>query len=294
MKSIRKTTRATAYISEHRQRRRKVRRYLFGALGAFALTFILVGTWWLVARSPVFRLQQVIVQGNEVVPSEDIVTLLQSAPSGARGFWPDLLGWNNILAWPDGISAAQLDMVPQVADMKIQKDYFSRTITVNVEERSPFGVWCFLSKGATVASSASSTDLVSTGTGSGSCYWFDDRGVLFEKATNTEGNLVVVVHDYSQSPRGLGQEVLPDMFDGNFVSIVNVLHNSGIGIQEMDLNDLSLEEIDAKTTAGPTIEFSLRFPADDYLGVLKSLISQGGFDKLHYVDCRTQDRVFYK
>ncbi len=287
---------STAYISDHRARRKKVRRYIFGTLGVFALYFLCFGAWWVAARSPFFRLQKVTVEGNSVIASADIITLLQADPSGSHGFWGSLLGWGNMLSWPDHISAAELAMVPQLASVDIHKDYFSRTITVNVAERDPFGVWCFLPKGAAAAPVASSTAAAdpNAGTGSGSCYWFDRNGVLFEKATNTEGNLIVVVHDYAQGPRGLNQEVLPDAFTGNFVSIVDTLHEGGIGIQEISLNDLSLEEVDAKTTAGPVIYFSLRFPAGDYLGVLKSLASQGGFDKLQYIDCRTEDRVYYK
>lgn len=282
-----KAIRSTAYISEQRKRRKKVRRYIFGTLVVFAVCFIFLGVAWLVGRSPLFQVQHVIVTGNNAVASQDIVSLLQTRPTGAYSPLGNVLGWNNMLAWPDRFSSGQLAMIPQLASATVEKDYFSRTITINVTERDPFGIWCFLPKGSAPAASGTVPD-------EGSCYWFDDNGIIFEKATNTEGNLIVVVHDYSQSPRGLGQEVLPDEFTANFISVVNVLHESNISVQEIDLNDLSLEEVDAIATAGPTIEFSLRFPADDYMGVLQNLASQSSFGKLQYVDCRTEDRVFYK
>jgi hypothetical protein len=151
----------------------------------------------------------------------------------------------------------------------------------------------------------SSLTLVSTSTNSASasaapdlnneqCYWFDNAGVLFERSLSTQGNLIFVVNDFSQSPRGLNETVLPSEFNANFISIAKVLHQIGLGIKEIDLNNLSLEELDAQTMEGPRLEFSLRFPAADYLSVLQSLIAQGGFGKLQYVDCRTEDRVFYK
>jgi hypothetical protein len=272
--------RSTSYISEHRKKREKVRRYVFGTLAVFALYFIFLGGAWLVVRSPLFQLQHITVTGNNVIASQDVITLLESDPSGHHGFFGSVLGWNNMLSWPGSISKNQLDAIPQLASATVSKDYFSRTITVNVTERSPFGIWCFLPKG--------------DDTDSGLCYWFDNTGVIFEKATNTEGNLIVVVHDHSQNTRGLNQKVLSDAFAANFISIVNVLHKSNVGIQEIDLNDLSLEEVDVMTTGGPELYFSLRFPADDDLGVLQSLITQGGFNKLQYVDCRTEDRVYYK
>jgi hypothetical protein len=291
--------RSTSYISEHRKRRKKVRRYIFSTLAVFALYFLFLGGAWLIARSPLFQLQHITVEGNNVIASQDIITLLQADPSGRHNFFGNVLGWNNMLVWPGGLSSSQLGLIPQLAGVTIDKDYFSRTITVNVVERNPFGVWCFLPKGESVVLASSTSAGVEASSSvdsadSGSCYWFDNAGVLFEKATNTEGNLIVVVRDYSQSSRGLGQKVLPDAFAANFISVVNVLHSSNINIQELDLNDLSLEEVDAITSDGPEIYFSLRFPANDYLGVLQSLVSQGGFSKLQYVDCRTEDRVYYK
>jgi hypothetical protein len=313
--------RSTSYISEHRKRREKVRRYVFLTLAVFVLYFLFLGGTWLIVRSPLFRLQHITVTGNNIVASQDIITLLQANPSGRHNFFDSVLGWSNMLVWPHDLSLNQTDLIPQLASVSINKDYFSRSITVTVTERAPFGVWCFLPKGASAAAvstasvgantsiSAISTSSMSASIGAststasvgvaentdgGRCYWFDNAGVLFEKATNTEGNLIVVVYDRSQAIRGLNQKVLPDDFVSNFISVVNVLRKSNIGIQEIDLNDISLEEVDAITTAGPKIYFSLRFPADDYSGVLQSLVAQGGFNKLQYVDCRTEDRVYYK
>lgn len=279
-----------------------MRRYILVTLAIFALYFIFLAGAWFIARSPVFRVQHVVVEGNSVIATGDVVTLLQTNLSGHWDFFDDLLGWNNMLAWPSGLSSKQVNMIPQLASVTIHKDYFSRTITASVVERKPFGIWCFLQKGddpvvgstPMPAGATTTTTAAAISTDDESCYWFDNDGVLFEKATNTEGNLIVVVHDYSQKSRGLVQKVLPDAFVANFISAIDVLHASAIGIQEIDINDLSLEEADVVTTIGPKIYFSLRFPADDYLRVLQSLVAQGGFSKLQYIDCRTEDRVYYR
>ncbi len=289
------------YVSDRRRRRKKIKKYVLIAVGIFAAYFVLFGIFWAIARSPLFRVQHIVVTGNNVVPSADIVTLLQANPSGKPHFWGSLLGWGNMFAWPDALPAANLNMIPELASATVSKDYFSHTITVAVTERAPFGIWCFIPKGSFAASAMTATSTGSTSTaafipdmGNEQCYWFDDTGVLFEKSLSTQGNLIFVVNDYSQADRGLGETVLPPEFNGNFISIMDVLHEAGLGIKEMDLRDISLEEIDAATTEGPDIYFSLRFPATDYLAVLQSLIAQSGFDKLHYVDCRTEDRVYYK
>ena len=103
-----------------------------------------------------------------------------------------------------------------------------------------------------------------------------------------------VVYDRAQAPRGLDQKVLPDEFLPNFISIMNVLKESGLAMRSIELNDLSLEEVDVLTANGPTIYFSLQFPADEYLPVIQKLMLTPTFDKLQYIDCRTQNRLFYK
>jgi hypothetical protein len=73
-----------------------------------------------------------------------------------------------------------------------------------------------------------------------------------------------------------------------------VLKESGLSVQAIELNDLSLEEVDVLTANGPELYFSLQFPADEYLPVIQKLMAQSNFDDLQYVDCRTENRLFYK
>jgi hypothetical protein len=87
---------------------------------------------------------------------------------------------------------------------------------------------------------------------------------------------------------------LPDEFVPNFISIMNVLRQTGLGVQEIDLNDLALEQVDALTTNGPSLYFSLRFSADDYLEYIQKLMLEPSFNKIQYIDCTTQDRIYYK
>ncbi len=291
------------YVSERRMRRQKIRRYMFGVLAVFALYFAFLGAVLFLVRGPLFRVNNVVVTGAPGIANADVIALVEADPSGhfATGWTGAVLGWRNMLAWPGAVPSSTLLLAPELSGIGISKDYFSHTVTIAVSERQPFGIWCFMPKGAaplaapaSASSSSSSPSAMPAAAAQGQCYWFDDAGVLFEKAMSTQGNIIFVVNDYSQSDRGLGNTVLPVDFNTNLISVMNVLRAAGLGVREMDLRDLSLEEVDAQTTAGPVIEFSLRFPADDYLPVLKQLAAQSGFDKLQYIDCRTQDRVFYK
>jgi hypothetical protein len=273
-----------SYVSERHKKRKKRRIYFWSAAALAALYLLLVATQWFIFHSPIFRVDRIEVTGNNTVASADVITLIQSAADRNHSIFPGIFGFENMLMWPDQLSDSDLVSIPQIKSVAIAKDYFSHTITVNVSERVPFGIWCYESAAATKSAPDANAQ----------CFWFDDTGVIFERSLDTQGNLITVVHDRSQAPRGLNQTVLSSDFVDNFISIMNALRETGLGIKEIDLNDIGLQEVDAVTTNGPTIYFSLRFPADNYYSVIKSLMAQPTFDKLQYIDCRTENRVYYK
>jgi len=289
------------YISDHKKRRKRARAYFFTAIGLIVLYGIFFVVQWAIFHSPMFRVDRVVVQGNDAVASADVVALAQAAAMPSHNIFAAAATFNNMLLWPDVIPRKELGMSPQLATATVAKDYFSHTVTITVTERTPFGIWCFsaapagggASASGAAASSSTATSSVAVNTGA-PCYWFDNTGTIFRKAGETQGDLVYMVYDRAQSPRGLDENVLPDEFLSNFISIMNVLHASGLAVRAIDLNDLSLQEVDVLTANGPTIYFSLQFPANEYLQVIQKLMAQSDFSALQYIDCRTQNRLYYK
>lgn len=277
------------YVSDRRKKRARRRAYLFTALGLVALYGIFFATQWVILRSPLFQVDHVVVQGNSAVSSTDVIALAESGALSGHNLFRDMLTFDNMLLWPSAIPQSELQLIPQLASARIAKDFFTHTITITVTERAPFGIWCFSAPPAGDISTSS----VATSTNR-PCYWFDSTGTIFEKAGETQGDLVFTTYDRAQSPRGLNEKILPDEFLSNFISIMNVLRASGLGVRDIELNDLSLEEVNVQTANGPTIYFSLQFPSDEYLPVIQKLMLQPDFSKLQYIDCRTEHRVFYK
>jgi hypothetical protein len=290
------------YVSDRKKKRKRRRAYLFAAIGIVILGGLLFSAQWVIFRSPIFRVSNIVVRGNNAVASADVITLAKASALQGHGLFHGMFTFDNMLLWPGSIPPDELQSFPQLASANITKNYFTHTITIAVTERSPFGIWCFsAASGEPVAaavpvsasSSASTPPFIASDSGA-SCYWFDDTGTLFEKAGETEGTLVFVTQDSAQSPRGLNQKVLSDEFLPNFISIMNVLRESGLAVRSIELNDLSLQEVDVLTANGPEIYFSLQFPADEYLPIIQKLMLQSTFNTLQYVDCRTQNRLFYK
>jgi len=278
------------YISDRKKKRKRRRAYLFTALGLVALYGIFFAAQWLVLRSPVFRVDHVVVEGNSAVSSTDVIALAEASALPAHDIFRSALTFDNMLLWPARIPQSELQLIPELASAAVSKDFFSHTVTITVVERSPFGIWCFSASPSMVATSS----LAGVMNANAPCYWFDNTGTIFEKAGETQGNLVYTVYDRAQTPRGLNQKVLSEGFLPNFISIINVLRASGLSVKAIDVNDLSLEEVNVQTANGPTIDFSLQFSADEYLPIIQKLMAQSNFAKLQYVDCRTENRLFYK
>jgi hypothetical protein len=272
------------YLSEKQRKKEKHRRRLWW-LAAMVLVFgVTLFIFWVVAESPVFRIDHVVVTGNLAVRADDVANLLQASMSRHATIWSTILGTKNMLIWPRALASSDIALVPQLAGVALQKNYADHTITASVIEREPVAIWCEMP----------AIDANGNPSGDESCFWFDDTGTLFEKAFDTEGSELFAVHDYSQKGLGIGKNILPGIFVPNMLSILGTVKASSITVKEIALNDISLQEVDVSTYNGPGFYFSLRFSADDDLEVLRQLMEKPDFNSLQYVDFRTENRAYYK
>jgi len=311
-----KPSKSNANVSEIHERRGRRRRYSIFAIMLLAIYVIVLALAWLVFRSPVFRIKNITIIGNERTESGQILSLLQSRISKT------IFGLNNILAWPDELAGNDLSLLPTLKNLEIKKNFWARSIVVRVEERGPYGIWCYLQTQNDAELTQNDADLtqnnaeqtqngaenfpqpsasiplnsafVPHGSAPSGCWLFDKDGVIFQKSLSVEGGLITAVDDYSQESRGLNSKILPDEFVQNMFSIFDVLNASGITVKDIRLNDLALQEIEADTFAGPKLYFSLRFPSTDDLEVLQSFLSRLSFKKLQYLDFRVENRAYYR
>lgn len=261
------------YISgtSRAKRRRKFTYWLIFVISVFYLLFIGLGA--LTLKTGLFRAKEITITGNKEVAEADIRQALQAQIFGGH-FLSYLLGFNNLLIWPDHIKDAD-KFLPQIKSLDIEKNYWAKTITVRVTERTPYGIWCGEASG-------------------GKCFWFDETGKIFKKGPASQGNLVRTVADSSGRPLGLGSAVLPENYFSNLHSIFEVLDQSGLSINSVILKDLELEEVAVNVTSGLILRFSLRFSASWSLPILQNLMAQKQFSGLQYVNFTTENRAYYK
>jgi len=317
------------YLMRTNRARQRRRRFIIATTAVTGVCLLTIGAAWTVIVSPLLAVQTVTVAGTVNVPAENIRSLAIGL-AARDSFVGRFLGAGNMLAWTAGAARDMLRFLPAVKDVAFGKRYVAHEVTLSVTERQPFGIWCLHgtrinadnkqmnADGMPSADGVQATDTISTGADavpytetaveeSARCFWFDEDGVIFERAPDAEGSVIRIVHDYSQEHLGPGSTILPARFVPNLFSIFRVLAASGVGVAEVRLDDLDLEEIRVATydglpagQVGPTLYFSLRFPADNALAVMRSLTGgssssiAAGLHKLEYIDFRVENRAYYK
>jgi len=267
------------YLADIQARKDKARQRWLALTYIFLAGLILIAAAWVILRSPLFRVREVRLEGLAEVEDADALSFLHS--QALRGFASNLFGLNHMWGWPAQITAADLEIMPGIKTVEIEKEYWRRRITARFREREGYGIWCFMR-----AEPAH-------------CIWFDAEGVILEKSVFVEGNLLRRVADYAQEPKRIHARVLPPELLANLFSVLRVVAEAKVSVREVRLEDLTLEEVRVATYAAPDLYFSLRFPADNALAVIDSLQageSQNGksFGELEYIDFRVENRAYYK
>jgi len=275
-------TQSELYIYEMHERRAQ-RKKRWRALLFLIMGYVLVlGLAWLILDSPVFALKEVATTGNAKTPTDQIYSAVLASTgrnSGVKYF----LGTSNILFWPADFPEGNAVFLPAVGNVKIDKNYLQRKISVQITERKPYGIWCL-----------GSSDEKTGGDDGTSCYWFDRQGVIFERSFAAEGNLIQTISDASGRRLGLSSRILPDNLTEPMLLILETIKNSEINVREIKLKDLNLQEVEVTSNGGPALYFSLRFSSDRLADAINALRQKVNFDKLEYVDFRVENRVYYK
>lgn len=216
-------------------------------------------------RGPFFQIQEVEIRGLKSFRSEEFFVKLHDAAIG--DFLTGLLGPKNYLVWLKKIQYNH----PAILKMTLERDFWKRRLVFNVEEREPYGIWCF-------PAGAEREE---------SCHWFDAAGVLFKKAPLTEGFEIYKVRDSDSN-----SDADPPAAD--VLKILTVLSERKIALKQINL-DRKKQEASAVTQEGAKIIFSLRFDVTATLiSALDTVVKKVGFKNMEYLDLTVENRIYYK
>lgn len=199
----------------------------------------------------------------------------------------------------------------KIAKFTVNKNYFKKILNITIKERKPFGVWCGgetvsekvigepqAPDAANVSSSSSTAStsnemILSTIVNSNSkCYWFDNTGLIYDRAPATTGTLVKSLNELGGRNLELGDNILPKEILDKMFKIFDILDRAEINVINYELPDLKLEEFSAILPNKTVIYFSLRNDIATIFEALQSIKPK--LYELKYVDLRSSNKIFYK
>ena len=232
-------------------------------------TGVVVAIVYLIFFSVFFRVKsfQFHVAGGESQP--DITAFLEKKFASYKT--NVIFSHDRIFFWRDLYIKEPKDTFSGIAEIKVQRSLFSRSVTITVTEREKFAVWC-----------------------EGGCFWIDKEGVAFSTAPETEGILVRSIKVNNGRDIKLGNQVLQGGELNNFLKSVQLLQDLDISVAGFSVEDIKLKEIVVTTILGPKIYFS--FLVDPYFAkeTIRNIKSSPDWGKLSYINLTVAGRVYKK
>lgn len=246
------------YLSEKELKRRRliVRVKLYAAVSGLVL--LLFGGVMLL-RSPFFQVKNIEINGLKSFTKEEFISNIKTASHNE--FMAAVLGGDNYLLWFEKVRYDN----PAIVNMTIKRDFWNRKLIFNVDERKPYGIWCFET-----------------------CYWFDEKGVLFKEAPQTEGSLIYKITD-----SGAKTDAQPFKFE-NVMKTLGILKERQIPVRNIKIDE-KLQELSLQSYEGAAMVFSLRFdPTATLISALDTVVKKLGFKNIKYLDLTVENRIYYK
>ena len=257
------------YLQEKREEnRRKKGRKLRLVAGVVLILVLTSGAVWLL-KSPWYNVRSVTVEQLDDTLSQEVASTT-GAYIHTHSFLASIfLSPESFLGFSGNSLRQEITRAhPELADITVSKNYFTRTVTIQARERAKTALWCDTQN---------------------SCWWFDDSGTIFLQAPSTQGQLLKKIISSANESIAIGQQIpLDNSILNSIFSFLDAIHAPGRSL----LWNPELEEITTEARKGfPTIYFGTR---QDPSYALASVEKIANLSQLSYIDLRITNRIYYK
>jgi len=248
-------------MRKHKQGRKKCRG---AAILIASLVLVLV---YILFFSPLFKIKSVEILESGAINEQEIKNNFNYA--------------NIFLSTTNKIKNNLIEKIPRISEIEIKKNLIKRTIKLTIKERKKIGIICQVLEEKE------------------SCFYVDEKGIIFEKALQTSGSLILLIKDFSQRDFIIGGQIIEQNKIEKIVKIKEYLSNEiNIVALEFDILSIPLSEIKVLTSENWYILFSIDKEIKNQLlglkAALKEKISAEQRANLEYVDLRIENRIYYK
>jgi hypothetical protein len=259
-----------------------------------------VFVFWAIFLSPWMIVKNIEVKNNKTIDGNKVVELVQKKIAGNYFYF--IPKAKIFLIKPGDLSSALKQTFPILLQTNIRR-IFPDKISLNIVERTPAGIWCKRSAGASAYISGYEglkTRLAESQNYSAiSCYDYDANGVIFQTAPYTSGSLITKIYDHGK--RFVNSEIGDKVLDSNILDFLR-------SAQDKLNNEFKLKT--EQVILGTDSEGVVFYFASDWflvlnqkidlnyqLQVLKNILDQSigsQAPNLAYIDLRIQNRAYYK
>lgn len=183
---------------------------------------------------------------------------------------------NIFLADATKIQSLLLEKFPVFKEVAVRKKYFHGLIITGVA-REAVGIWCFQKQNE--------------------CFYFDRKGIIFDRAADSSGTLFLMVQDEAGGVRKMGEPAAESEMMEWIFQLRKNLDQAKIGLARMIIPEEQFR-VNIKTTEGWETYFSTRDELGSQIKALTVfLANRVSFEQraqLQYIDVRIPQRVYFR
>ena len=261
----------------------------------------LAGTIYFFVFSPVFKIMEIGISGNNLISSNQIQAIAKNVLQ--RKFL-NIIPRDTVFALMNvEIRQELFNEFPEIATVEIKMEKIG-SLSIAVSERKTAAIVCkilvitSLSPTPTLSVLATSTSAVAPEAfpESEGCFFVDEGGLAYRESPEISGTILPTFYSQDVQLRPRSQALDPSAIEFA-TQIKKKLREIGVDLPGFILNDEINQELKAFTSEGWLIYFDLTRSALTQARVLEILLKDEIKDKratLQYVDLRVADRVYYK
>lgn len=258
-----------------KRRGRKV--FFYAAIGTVIL--VVPASTVLIARMPSLQISKIALSGAHTLDERVVRERIGTHLAGTRAL---ILPENFFFFVNTGAIASDLESTFARIEHATAVKNFPDMLDVAITERTFWGVFCNGSQG-------SSTPV---------CGYIDSAGVVYERAPESKGQLIVVIRSDTEDTAIIPRQAVDPGAMAHIRALAEKLPTeTGITVASFDLRSRVPSEIRATAGEGFTLIFKREDDIRAMAHVLKRVLNEEIKDKrsrLDYIDLRFGNKVFYK
>lgn len=227
-----------------------------------------------VFHAPFLLIQDVVVEGNEIVDAKSVEAITMEELSSNYFF---IIPKTNRLIYPQKEIERKIRLeVGRIETISLNVD--KKTLHIKIGERGSYALWCQNDQ---------------------QCFFMDNSGLIFSQAPLFSSGVYKIFTGIITDESPIGKKFLDSEKLADIKILTDFLGEQGWNTERIEV--ATLRDIILVPSKGPQIKIDLTKSASSTLKILKTLLASDEFkksakntDSVEYIDVRFGSKVFFK